>query len=131
VRVSGNVSGAGVGQASPAAAIPDASSTGVTSTVTFSASGTVETVQVYVNVTHADTSQLIVTLTSPEGTTVTLHGLAAGTDIAGIYGNGLTATGLLSAFAGEDLLGIWKLKVVDASSGTTGTLNAWRLILNH
>jgi Ca2+-binding RTX toxin-like protein len=85
----------------------------------------VETVQVVLNISHARASHLTVTLTSPDGTVVTLVARPdQGTSSAGIVFE-TSAT----HFRGEQENGTWTLSVQDSVAGTTGTLNGWTLKL--
>jgi subtilisin-like proprotein convertase family protein len=133
LRVSSATSGTGIAQVTltDPLAIPDGTAIGTSSALTISDSAVVETVQVFVDVAHDDLSQVSVILISPSGTEVALHGFADGANLYGIYGADLTPVDLLEIFDGEDSLGVWTLKVVDTVSGTTGTVNGWRLILNR
>lgn len=117
--------------ASPALSIPDANTTGVTSTISLTGAPastcTVDTLTVDVDITHTYIGDLTVTLTSPGGTPVILHSVSGGTadNIVGNYPTTLTPYGLLSDVSGEPALGTWSLHVVDGSSTDTGTLNTW------
>ncbi|MCY3002830.1 MAG: proprotein convertase P-domain-containing protein [Planctomycetota bacterium] len=109
----------------------------------------IEDVRVRVQIAHARPSDLKLTLTSPEGTQITLATARAG-NTSGAYGNlefrddavfaGLDAPisdfnfvlngipsqlvpeGALSRLAGEDASGTWYVHVVDSVAGSTGTL---------
>jgi len=115
----------------PALAIPDNNPTGVSDAITMALGGgeTVSSVEVFVDITHTWRGDLIVTLTSPTGTTVTLHNRTGSLDddIYGWYPTELTPEGDLGAFAGEDLDGDWTLLVSDNAGADTGTLNEWCL----
>ena len=114
---------------SPNLAIPDNNPTGVTSTMVISGTGANVTANfnVDVNITHTYIGDLIVTLISPSGTNVILHNRSGGSadNIVGNYPGTLTPAQPLSALLGQPLDGSWKLKVVDAASIDTGTLNSW------
>lgn len=104
--------------------IPDNSTTGVTRVLNVPAHGrSVETLSVFVNITHSYRGDLKVTLTSPAGTTRVLHDRAGGgadnltIDLPGDIG-----------FAGENAEGNWTLKVYDLANLDTGQLVSWRLV---
>ena len=87
---------------------------------------------VAVNITHTYIGDLILELTSPAGTIVSLHNRSgSGTDnIITTYdddGGGTIPAASLTAFDGERTAGIWRLRVSDAATTDTGTLNAWSL----
>jgi len=113
----------------PALAIPDYNTAGVYDYLTFPEDIEITDVEVYVNITHTYIGDLIVELTSPEGTTVRLHNRSGGgTDnLVGWYDTELAVNGpgALSDFAGESTTGEWALWVSDNASVDTGTLNEW------
>ena len=93
-------------------------------------------VNVDMDISHTFIGDLIVSLTSPAGTTVTLHNRTGGSanDIMTMYddepGTGVTppdGPGSLSDFDGESSLGTWTLTVSDNASADTGTLNGWSM----
>ena len=114
--------------ASPALniAIPDASVTGASSTVTVSA-GTVsviEAVQIRVSVTHTFDGDLGIELVSPANTRSVLKNIADG------YAGSVNLTNqvfLSNAFYGENPAGPWTIKVVDGLGGDTGALKGWAI----
>lgn len=104
----------------------------VTSTLTVSDAYCIGDVDVAVNISHTYKGDLIVELTSPEGTTVRLHNRTGGSDdnIATTYDQGVVnpdGPGTLDNFNGEIATGTWTLTVSDNASIDTGTLNAWSL----
>ncbi|MEE2718977.1 MAG: proprotein convertase P-domain-containing protein, partial [Planctomycetota bacterium] len=77
---------------------------------------------------------LIIDLTSPEGTTVRLHDRSGGgdDDILVTYdddgdGTAPDGPGSLSDFDGELVAGTWTLTLSDNAGADTGSLNAWTL----
>lgn len=125
--------------------IPDGSSLGVTSTLGIGGSGRVKGLRVRVGqISHTYAGDLTITLTSPDGRTVTLVNRKGG--VGGFSGtvfddnatssiNSGSAPFVgsyrpaepLSAFDGAPLNGVWTLKVVDGSPGEIGTVDAWGL----
>ena len=106
-------------------------------------------VNVRVDITHANVSDLSVFLISPRGTRVLLFNNVGGTsnDIDRVLlddesANTFAATappysnetlrpeGNLGQFDNEDPNGEWRLEVTDAGGATVGTLDAWELILS-
>ncbi len=62
----------------PALPIPDSTPAGVYDTITFAEEMDISEVEVYVDITHTYIGDLIVEVTSPEGTTVRLHNRTGG-----------------------------------------------------
>jgi len=103
------------------------------------------------NISHPSSGDLVVTLTSPAGTVVTLTSRNGGsnadvfdgtewTDHAQmpvtdyVFSDGVPAPSLqpeeaMSAFLGENPAGPWNLSVTDQSPGGAGSLAAWEIIL--
>lgn len=134
-------------------AIPDFSGGNpgvVTSTIHVSNfSGVLTDVNALLNISHSFDQDLIVKLTSPQGTTVTLIDRVGGgganftnTTLDDNFsfnpiGNGsapfsstFAPSNALSAFNGEDPNGDWTLTVSDNEGVDTGTLNNWSLQLS-
>jgi len=117
----------------PGVAIPDNDPSGISDVmgIAMDPSTLISGVEVYVDITHTWQGDLIVNLTSPSGTTVTLHNRTGGSDdnIQGWYPSELTPEGDLGAFIGEPAAGDWTLWVSDNAGADTGTLNEWCLKL--
>jgi subtilisin-like proprotein convertase family protein len=87
---------------------------------------------VAVNISHTYIGDLIVELTSPAGTIVSLHNRSGSSadNIVTTYdddGAGTAPASALSALDGERTAGQWRLRVSDAATTDTGTLNGWSL----
>jgi subtilisin-like proprotein convertase family protein len=119
----------GYATASPALAIPDNNTTGVTSTITMAGTGTVADLRVRVNITHTYQGDLEVSLIGPDGTTVLLHNRTGGSvdNISTVYADLTAPAQSLAAFNGKAIAGAWKLKVRDLAAIDTGTLNSWEI----
>lgn len=111
---------ANVFSATPNATIPDANETGIASTLTVTATGTVETLAVHVNIDHSYVGDLVVTL-AKDNLSTTLY------DGRGVGGVGLDETFMTNAFAGVSLAGEWTLSVIDNAEADEGTLTTWSL----
>lgn len=113
----------------PALPIPDSTPTGVYDQLQFPDEGPITEVEVYLNLTHTYIGDLIVEITSPDGTTVRLHSSSGGSanDIIGWYPSELPVggPGSLDDFMGENALGEWEIWVSDNASNDIGTLNTW------
>ncbi|HET9229197.1 MAG TPA: proprotein convertase P-domain-containing protein, partial [Thermoanaerobaculia bacterium] len=117
---------------SPATAIPDNNTTGVTSTINVPNSMTITSVSVNVGITHTYQGDLEVALIGPDNTTVLLHNrTGAGADnINTTYNITTRSAQALTAFNGKNTSGAWKLRVRDLASADTGTLNSWKVTFN-
>jgi subtilisin-like proprotein convertase family protein len=103
--------------------IPDNNATGITSSISVVGNGTVAQFFLSLNITHPFRGDLLVTLTSPSGTVVTVfNGQSTDSGDNVIFSNATT-----SVFNGEKAAGTWKLKVVDRAAADVGTLNSWSI----
>ncbi|MBD3162567.1 MAG: T9SS type A sorting domain-containing protein, partial [Candidatus Eisenbacteria bacterium] len=111
----------------PNLSIPDNNPTGVYDDINVLMSETISEIAVYVDITHTFIGDLRVSLTSPEGTSVTLHDRTGGSahDILGWYPDDLDPAQSLDAFIGEATNGTWRLRVSDHAGADVGTLNEW------
>ncbi|TMP79465.1 peptidase S8 [Pseudoalteromonas phenolica] len=100
-------------------AIPDDSPEGISSVINVQDDLTIFDSETYLNITHSYIGDLVVTLTSPAGTTATLHNQAGGSN------DDIDQSFSSSAFNGESTLGDWTLKIVDTYAADTGDLNNW------
>jgi subtilisin-like proprotein convertase family protein len=86
-------------------------------------------VEIYVNLTHTYIGDLIVEVTSPEGTTVRLHNRsgAGANDIIGWYDSEISVDGPgeLADFVGESSMGEWEIWVSDNAGQDVGVLHDW------
>ncbi|MGB3210078.1 MAG: S8 family serine peptidase [Desulforhopalus sp.] len=119
-------------ESNPDVAIPDNQPVGIADTVFVNRSGSIETVQVEVDITHPYRGDLNLTLVSPQGTAVSLFGRTApfldGTEnlVARFTDENVPA---LAAFSGESANGNWSLQVADLAAVDVGKLNNWILTL--
>jgi M6 family metalloprotease-like protein len=113
----------------PGAHIPDDDPTGITRTLAAQAAGTVDSLEVTLDITHTYIGDLKIDLRSPAGTTATLHDRSGGS--ADNIDRTCTpaTTPSLNDFAGQPAAGDWQLKVVDAAGRDVGKLNAWRVVI--
>ncbi len=128
---------------SPSLPIPDGDPNGITSTIDVNQNISITDLNVTVNISHTWISDLIIRLTSPQGTTITLfnrncynednintvfddEGSTMACDSINA-GNHYQPVDALSAFDGEDAQGTWTLFVSDNANQDSGTLNSWNL----
>lgn len=102
--------------------IPDNNATGVTSNLSVTGNGTVQSLSLSLNITHTFRGDLVVTLISPGGTQFIVSNRAGGG-----ADNLVITNQAITAFAGQVAAGTWKLKVQDLASIDVGTLNSWSL----
>jgi len=112
------------------------SGTALLSTIPVSFPTIVEGVEVYLDISMTDwTSDLIVRLTSPGGTTLGLAWIGEGgipaTNIVGWFPADFTPKDDMDAYIGEYTQGNWTLDCRDYSNGAVGTLNSWSLRLTY
>jgi subtilisin-like proprotein convertase family protein len=116
--------GSGEGQrftVEPRLAIPDNNSTGITSTLTVPATGSITGLQVAVDITHTYIGDLTVRLRRA-GREVVLHRQQGGST------DDLRQSFTVTDFNGQDISGAWDLVVTDDAAQDTGTLNSWGLV---
>ncbi len=114
-------------------AIPDSPAAGINSVRSVPDIGGVTALRVAVNITHTYRGDLVVKLTSPTGTVVTLANQTGGStdNIVATYPDTATpdGPGALADFVGGASAGNWTLNVQDNAGADTGTLNSWTLYL--
>jgi len=114
-------------------AIPDANPAGISRTLLVTETGILSDIYCSVDITHTYQGDLIVELTSPQGTTVRLHNRTGSSaeDIHAVYDLDTQpdGPGTMADFDGEDPLGEWTLFVSDNAAADVGTLDEWCLDL--
>ncbi len=113
------------------ARIPDVIGDALTCAVDVtSLAGTVSTLLVALAIDHPDPSQLVVTLTGPDGMSLRLVDRAgrAGEAVREVFGLTAPSSDPLSAFAGRRVEGRWTLRVEDVVPGGAGRLVSWALL---
>lgn len=104
--------------------IPDNDAGGIVRTLKVESPANVGTLRVAVDITHSNSGDLLVELTSPQGTKVVLYDREGGSanDLVRVFGGDKTGT-----VSGQPIAGDWKLKVADTAPGKKGKLNRWAL----
>ena len=111
----------------PGVTIPDNQPGGIERVLHFSEAGTVAAIAVEVDISHSYIGDLRVSLDSPAGTEVVLHGrTGGGTDNLLIDWQSDTVAAI-TAFHGEAVAGDWHLRVQDLAARDVGKLNRWKL----
>ncbi|MDA7583900.1 proprotein convertase P-domain-containing protein [Luminiphilus sp.] len=93
-------------------------------------------IEVDVDITHSDPTDLYITLTTPQGTELVLwdQGNSGGEDIAGTFPTTLTPIDTISSVGRQAMDGDWVLRVEDVDVGPLvreGVLNAWGLRISE
>ncbi len=116
-------------QVSPALAIPDNKPGGITSSIDIDEDGTIDSVEVSVDISHTYRGDLLVSLITPVNTIIALHEGEGGRadNLIQVYDSG--SIPVLHQLSGKEIHGKWSLKVVDRARGDTGKLNSWGLKL--
>jgi len=105
--------------------IPDNNASGVTRTIDVSEDLTIENLFVQLSITHPDTSEVGIEITSPRGTKSILLNIRSSIK-EGLDEKGGVILGS-NAFYGEKTKGTWTLKVLDSVKEKTGTLDLFKL----
>ena len=108
--------------------IPDNKGAGVSQVLSVSGlaeTDRIEAVSVTIRATHPFTNDLGIYLTSPSGTESIVHPVFS--EILVADANFSSWNLLSNAFYGEAPNGDWTIKVIDAATGDTGTLDSWNL----
>ncbi len=116
---------------SPALQIPDNDQSGVGDSVKIDESGTLQSIEVSVGITHSFTGDLRVELVAPSGQLVTLQketGVRAKDLNLKLDSN---TSDILKLFIGQPIQGVWVLRVMDLAGADTGTLNSWGIKLYY
>lgn len=105
--------------------IPDNNTTGTTSQITVPDSVAISSAAAELYIVHPYRGDLVVTLTCPSGTAVTLVNRTGGSrdDIIGTFP--------FTGCNGQSSSGAWRLNVSDRASGDRGTLVLWSLHINR
>ncbi|PMG51530.1 S8 family serine peptidase [Shewanella sp. 10N.286.52.B9] len=98
--------------------------TTITSTIEIGDELQIFGLDVNVDITHTWIGDLVVTLTSPNGTEAMLHNQTGGS------ADDIVQTWATEQFNGEIALGTWTLTVSDLAGGDSGSLNHWGLLLS-
>ena len=130
------------------AVIPDGSATGLSRTFGVSANGTIASVSLVVNITHAWDSDVDISLTAPGGAPINISSDNGGSaqDYTDTVFNSACTTpilypahapfsgcykpeGSLTGLTGQSAQGTWTLNIADDAEGDTGALNKAFLVL--
>ncbi len=119
---------------SPDVNIPDNDPEGgVYCPITINKSSALSGIRVYVDISHTYVADMVFSLISPSGTTVTLHKNQGGDgdNVIGWYPTELTPFESLDVLLGEPIQGTWQLHVTDVGPQDFGHVNSWCLSLTY
>lgn len=111
----------------PGVAIPDNNAAGIERTLNSNDAGTVDGVEVAVDITHTFIRDLEVTLRSPQGTSISLHQRTGGDADNIIKTFSSATTPQLQTLRGQQIQGAWRLQIADLEAADIGKLNRWSL----
>ncbi len=115
------------GEATPGITIPDNNPTGVASTISLTGAGTIQSVEIGVDITHPYIGDLRVEVVPPSGPQAILHNRSGGNRDNLITTFDSSTTPGLTALIGQPIQGVWVLRVTDLAGRDTGKLNGWNL----
>ncbi len=87
----------------------------------------IDALKVDIDLMHAESSDVEISLTSPNGTNVLLRSAGSTQSLIGSFGVDLTPVESLNTFQGEAITGDWVLSVKDTTPNNVGRLNRWQL----
>ena len=105
-------------------AIPDGTGSASATATVSGLSGSIASVQVWVEIDHPDPRELRLRLTGPDGTSILLHDRTGAVQqpINAVYGRTDVPAQPLSAFQGKQANGTWTVTVEDLVAGSTGRI---------
>lgn len=115
---------------SPGTHIPDNNPVGIERALVTNASGTVGSVEAFVDISHSYIADLRVCLISPAGTEVFLHDQTGGSGDNIVKTYTVATTPELGSLVGQPIQGNWRLNVSDRVARDFGKLNSWRVVIH-
>lgn len=108
-------------------AIPDFDREGIIRTLTLPDTVTIKNFEVFVDISHPNIGDLLVSLVTPQGIPITLHNQTGG-GLDNLNRAWSDQDNLnLQALQGKNAGGTWQLRVADQANQNKGKLNHWRL----
>lgn len=111
----------------PVVMIPDNDQNGIMRTIDLDHPGTVNNLEVSIDITHTYIGDLVIALTSPQGTRIELQHPADNDEDSLIKSYSTASAPELEKLIGESIKGKWKLLVADMAAEDRGKLNRWGL----
>jgi subtilisin-like proprotein convertase family protein len=120
--------------ATPNIAIPDGPLPGLTSTLVFSSSCTIQAILIDMRITHTFVGDVIMNLKSPAGTDVTLQEYndvyEGNGGLMGTYPTTLLPVESMDQLVGQQAKGTWTLTIRDGEDMDVGTFHSWGIRLS-
>lgn len=118
-------------ESQPTLDIPDDDVAGVSTSMNITESGTLNDINVYIDISHTYIGDLIVELVSPSGQGAILHNRTGNStdNLRLTYDKSIVAS--LDVLAGESIQGDWTLRVRDLEGADTGKIEEWKLALRY
>ncbi|HEX9304184.1 MAG TPA: S8 family serine peptidase [Thermoanaerobaculia bacterium] len=112
-------------------AIPDGTGSASATATISGLTGSIASVQVWVEIDHPDPRELRLRLTGPDGTSVLLHDRTGALQqpINAVYGRTDVPAQPLSTFQGKGANGTWTLTVEDLVAGSTGRIRNFSITI--
>ena len=109
--------------------IPDNNFMGVRDTIFVTQEGSVESLELFLDIEHSWIGDLVITLRSPQGITALVHNRTGGThnEIYGWYPAEMDPVNDFDRFLEHEALGLWSIQVLDQAVADTGVLREWCL----
>ncbi|MBU1171766.1 MAG: M6 family metalloprotease domain-containing protein [Proteobacteria bacterium] len=113
----------------PSMLIPDNAPEGISDSMTIATRGTIERIRLSVDITHTYIGDLMVELMTPQGKTLVLREKKGGDtdDLIEVY----DSDSLLATLVGQEMKGLWTLKVSDHARRDTGKLRSWKIEVDY
>jgi len=112
----------------PGERIPDNTAGGIERILNIARSGTIEDMEISIDITHTYIGDLTVELTSPRTGTFLLHNRSGSNQDNIIKTYTPADTQILRSLQGKSIRGNWKLRVIDHANIDIGKLNHWKIL---
>lgn len=111
----------------PGIVIPDDNTIGIERILSINDTGSLQSIQVDLDLSHTYIGDLTVNLVSPQNTSIGLHNRGGGSSDNIIRSFLFNNHPGLQSLVGEDIQGNWKLQINDSAKRDIGKLNSWGL----
>lgn len=115
----------------PDAAIPDATGATLSTALDVATVGSIDVIEVEVDIHHPRRGDLEIDLVAPSGKRVRLKNASADEedDVRGTFGDGLPSVDPLESLAGERVDGRWRFDIRDLRLGSAGSIHEVALVV--
>lgn len=115
----------------PDVIIPDNNAAGISRSIAVNVVGTIQTIEVGVDISHTYVGDLRVELVAPSGELAVLHSEAGGSDDNLKLSLSSEDSALLQTLVGLPIRGNWILRAIDSASRDEGRLKNWSLKMSY